>query len=467
MQVTPKQLMARDKLVAGNGGVVWWRVGTGKTRIALSWFALNAKIKKAPCNFLVVCRREAFRDWLDELRKVGLNWFYMELESAEQFDCSLLKSSKSTMYVMSHGKLERMSDELRNVAIMFDAVVYDEGYLYKNSQSQRCKSAHLVSNAVGKAAILSGSVMTARNTEDVYGQLYAIDRQGPIGRTLTDFRSRYRYQLKITNDAGYRGPRFVNRARSFSSITTAIRGICSIYFPANNQRRIVEATRVCSASRAQARAFQELREFYSLSLKGKELEIKNVPTLITKCQQISDGFIQIPTDIGGLKPQLEVVSILSAKLDYLSSQVDELLACGEKVVIWCAFRESVRLVLHRMQKDFPNCGCYGMMGGSKFNRDGWMKNGNIFVATEASGSSFNSLRDCAYAIYYSMDFHWLHLQQSMGRTNRKDSLHQTCFYNFLQTEGSMDDHVLRIVRSSSKEEQMLLTQAAIKSWLKQ
>lgn len=469
MQVSIKQLGARNKLVSAKGGAIWWRVGTGKTRIAISWFALNAKFNGAN-TFLVVCRRPAFRDWLEEIRKVGLKWRVVELESADQFDFNFIKSKQPTVYLISHGKLAKMREGLCNYAMYFDQVVYDEGFLYKNPQSARCKAAHQVSTLVGESTILSGSMMTARNTEDIYGQLYAIDRHHVIGRTLTDFRSRYRFELKIDGRGAsrvpeYRGPRWFNRANSTRAITEAIGDVCSVYFPADNQRGVVEATRICSPSRAQTRAFQELRDYYWLRFGTFELIIKNKPSLIIKCQQISDGWVQMGKKEDGSEGEIMDFADCS-KLDYLTGYVEELLDAGERVAIWCAFKHSVRLVLHQMQKAFPGVGAYSLTGGKSFDRSGWDRRGRIFVGTEASGSSVNYLRHCAYAIYYSMDFHWLHLQQSQGRTNRKDSKHDTCYYTFLQTEGSMDDHVLNMVRLSSRKEQELLLNAAVTSWIK-
>jgi hypothetical protein len=216
-------------------------------------------------------------------------------------------------------------------------------------------------------------------------------------------------------------------------------------------------------SRAQEKALEELRTTYSLALKGEELDIKNAPSLIIKCQQISDGWINManPTPLQP-KPAPKIVNIKSAKLEKLVAMVDELLACEERVVVWCAFKESVERVLQALQ-GFK--GVYGMHGGRKFDQRGWKKDGKVAVITEASGSSFNHLRDCAYAIYYSMDVRWLNLQQSKGRTDREDSPHQTCYYWFMQTSRTLDAFVYKCAHISGKREVELLQRAAVKSWL--
>lgn len=454
LQLSQRQLDAAVKLFLAGGGAAFWKVGTGKTRIAYKFFALNAKGK--PSNFLIVCRREAFQDWIDEMEKMDIdNIGWNILEHTDQLRGKQLMSPLQSMaWIVSHGKLANMIEELENVSQVFTAVVFDEGFLYKNPKTKHCKSAHAISSVIQNALILSGSMMTARNLEDIYGQLYAINRHQSIGRTLTEFRSRYMLQLQIGSNGN---STYVNRRGSSTRIMQTIKSISSVYFPANNHRRIVSSVRVQAATSAQAKAFRKLREDFYLRYGDSELELKNTPSLIIKCQQISDGWLRMS--------DATMMTLPSTKQDYLLSQVQELLACGEKVVIWCAFKHTVTLLLHLMQKHFPKVGSYPFTGGMKFNRDGWKRNGRICVATEASGSSINFLKDCAYAIYYSMGFSWLNLQQSQGRTNRHDSLHQACFYYYLQTEGSLDSHVYRIVNASSKAEKDLIQLAGIKSWL--
>lgn len=104
-----------------------------------------------------------------------------------------------------------------------------------------------------------------------------------------------------------------------------------------------------------------------------------------------------------------------------------------------------------------------MVGGRKFDHEGWHRDGQVAIATEDCGVSFNHFKDCALAIYYSMTFKWLSLQQSKGRTDRKDSKHSTCKYLFLQTRGSMDAHIYNVVNKSRSSEQELINN--LKGWI--
>lgn len=468
MDFTPAQSKAVTRLSHYHGGPVWARVGSGKTRIAYGIFAVTAKKYPEHPRFLVFARREAFDDWRDEMHKCKLPWVVREIESVDDVFQRRL-SNKPMVYLASHGMIGKLAEGLR-INGFFNAVCYDEGFLYKNPSSIHCKAANKISQATPWAIILSGSIMTARNLTDVYGQLYAINQHEVLARTKTEFNSRFMYQLQIgskTNAWGQPIGPMVNRAGAVAEVARRIKPRSFIYFPKDNQREILEEVKLIEPTKGQIAAMQQLREMYMLQLKGRELELKNKMNLITKCQQLSDGWINMaqPTK-SNPKPRPDIIAVGSSKAERLTGIVAELVACGEKVVVWVAFQYTVSLLLQYLQERLPSLGVYGMSGDREFDLAGWKKRGQVAIATEASGSSFNHFRHCAYAIYYSMDVHWLHLQQSQGRTNRHDSKHPTCYYYFLQTKRTFDSFVLRRARTSGKREAELLTQAAVTSWLR-
>lgn len=442
------QAKGLSKLKRHKGGAIFHRVGTGKTRIALAWFATIAK-KLLICNpiFVVITRRKAFDDWFDEARTVGIDWIICNYETY-----AWKPTQKPRILLLSHGMVATLAKELEEMGGGIHAVAIDEGFLFKTPSSQHCKCAHRISEIVGRAAVLSGSIMTARSLEDVFGQMYAINKHQSLGRTLTDFRSRFMTALKIGNG---NVQKFVNSADSYVQVSHLIAPHTSIYFPPSDKiyRDIV---RQIEPSPMQLDYIEKLKGEYWIQTEKGELDIKSAPALITKCQQISDGFLQLPKGI--------VQNVDSAKLGYLVEQVMELIACGEQVVVWCAFRESVFRVLQQLQKHKLHA--YPFMGGMEFDLVGWKRNGQVAVATVDSGSSVNHFAQCAYAIYYSLNWKWLSLQQSKGRTDRKSSQHRTCYYYFLQLKGSLDSYVHRIAHTSGREEAKLMNQIELRQWAK-
>jgi hypothetical protein len=468
MNVTKRQARAANKLLPLNGGAVWWRVGQGKTRVALKYFALVAKEKDDIVRIVFVTTRKAFYDLAEEVKNAGLDWNVREVDSEEDvYPLSTLK--KSTIFVVSHGMIAKLvkdrpnpkdknSGPLIRESHWFDGVVYDEGYLYKNNVTMHCRAANRLAKAVPHALILSGSMMTARNLEDIYGQMYAIDKHHALAPTKTKFRSRYMLTYALNPQAEY-GEKIWRNAPmrgAAEQIAQRIKPLCSVYFP-KNLREVRHIIKHVPASVEQKQKIRDLKQYMEIAHSKGVLELTSAPSVIIKAQQISDGWVKI--DDG----HSEIVD--SAKLDYLEDMLRELIDSGECVIIWCAFQNSVNRVLQRMQKVFPKkIGVYGFHGSKKFDDAGWRKNGRIAVATVGSGAAVNHFKHCAYAIYYSMDYRWTNLQQSRGRTDRKDSRHSTCFYYYLQTKGSLDSFVYRTAIQSSRKEKELINLTELKQW---
>ena len=458
--LTPRQFKAASKLHELGGGALWWRVGTGKTRVLLSIFAMIANAdSERKHNFVVVCRRAAFFDWINEVKKLKLDWNAYALDDLDLHYRSI--PSRTTIYFVSHGMLTRgTGDQLRNVSSTLSGIAYDEGFLFKNPASQHTKIANQLSGRIQNAFVLSGSVMTAKDLTDVFGQLYAINRHTVLGRTLTDFRSKYMAQLQI---GAY--PMLIPKKGAATKVAVKVRAVSSVYFPKDGQREILQSVQKVPASPMQLKLFKQLKQEWAVDLKGEDgveetQDFKNAPTLIIKAQQISDGWLK------GLDGK--IVSIDSPKLESLVDKVKELIECGEKqIIIWCAFRHSVERILQRLQneKAFKSLGIIGMHGSLPFDTNLWNKGGSIAVATCASGSSVNHFSQCAYAIYYSQDFKWLNLQQSMGRTDRHDSTHDKCYYHFLHTKFSLDRFVYKTVQASRRAESELIDYAKLKQWI--
>lgn len=452
--LSPRQKKAANMLFSEDGGIIWWRVGAGKTRIAYDWFATVAKTTplQNPI-FIVVCRRKAFEDWRDEaVFKMKLPWTVCDYETY-----IWPKRTRPTVLLVSHGMLHKIVSDLMEQSVVLEAVVFDEGFLYKNCQSKHCRSARKLAESCGNAAIMSGSIMTARNIEDMYGQAYAINRHQALGKHLTEFRSRYQFKLQITTH-----PLRLPTKHAKEQILKKLSPFTDSYFPANTREvRNIEAE--VEPTTRQLAYIKALKEEYYLKIKEQgSLEIKNKPSLIIKCQQISDGFLKLPGSPSA--PEGVVVKFASAKYEWLLDKLMELLTCGESVVVWCAFQQTVETLLQRLQNDLPKTSTciFPMVGGKPFDTVGWRKRGRVAICTVDSGTSVNHFEQCAYGIYYSMSFRWLSLQQSQGRTDRKASRHSICFYYYIYTKGSLDRFVHSKALSSGEEEQQLIE---LESWL--
>ncbi len=428
-------------IVENRCGLVFHRVGTGKTRIALETFAtLQQRLKWVnPCVSLVVCRRKAFMDWRQEIIKLGHDWNIVE-DDLEMIRKKQNFLNRPTILLVSHAMLPKIWEYVLSYSYWVRMMIVDEGYLLKNPRAKMSRACNKIAKEVHVSVILSGSIMTARDPTDVYGQAFAINRHKHLANSLTGFRSEYLTKFTLRPKPGA----YENILKKLSSIT-------DVYFPTNNTRRIKEQVFTIPATKEQTAAFASLREWYELEDLG--IELTNVLQVANKIQTISNGWVK---DNDG-----NFISIKSNKPEHLLSVVEELREQGERVLIWCAFVHDVDML-----RSYLPFATLQMSSQHDFDLDDW-KSGKttVAIATEASGSSINHFADTAYAIYFSMDAKWLNLQQSMGRTNRRSSQHSTCFYYYLQVEGSLDSRIYHLAKTSQRTEDKLVLLGELKHWL--
>lgn len=451
----PQQIRAVDKLTRSRGGIVWWKVGEGKTRIALFLFAAlqNAYRWSLPSICLVVCRRSAFTDWTDEIRRC----FYQPSIYVDDIPVHPL-GRKPVFHLVSAGDMtkgrkrkgktkvnERFAGLQNNSLIRF--VILDELWMYANNQSARSKCARLLTRnrfSVG----LSGTIMKARDTSEVYCQAMAVQRHRFLAPSLTKFRSMHQRCIQMN---GCPFPRTYPRKGSYRKIMRDLREVADLHYP-EGDRLITEQFHNIEPTAKQLQYFHELKEFYAID--ELALEYDHAIVISIKAQQIADGWIQ--TESGLYRP------IPSNKESKLWDEVESIIAAGSSVVIWCAFRHSVKI----LARNAPFASVQ-MLAGHPFDVVAWRRGDTrVCIATEASGSSVNHFTDTPYAIYYSANYKWLDMQQSRGRTDRgRASRHNECFYKYLQVAGSMDSHVYRTALASGRDERKLIV-SGVQDWLR-
>jgi hydroxymethylpyrimidine pyrophosphatase-like HAD family hydrolase len=416
--LSDEQELALGHLQERHKAIVWWKIGEGKTRVALAWM-LDISDPVIP---LIVCSPQANRQWMDEIALVGLEGRIKPVF----LSCGML-SRKNAISVLN--RLLERSD--------VHCVVLDELWLYKNPRSHRSLAAQQLSRdyyIIG----LSGSMITARNIEDLYGQSCAVGLGDKIATSLTNFRSQF--CIEVTNYAG-----FIERTPKRGAVETIqerLKQHIHVYFP-KEVREIRDIPVRLDATPEQTQLRKQLIKEYYLEIRNTnneqerfQLEIKNGASLLIKLQQISDGFLR---DSGG-----NYISIKSNKLHRLIQHISELLDAGERVLVWFGFRQSIKETL-KLSK-FPTTLLYS---GEAFDVNKWSTGkARVCYATVGSGASLNDFSHTRYAIIYSSSYSFRAFEQAKGRTNRKSSKHSICYYYLYETLDFPDGKVYRMLEES-------------------
>jgi hypothetical protein len=428
--LSDEQELAIEHLVKTPRAICWWKIGEGKSRVALGWMWWKWSHTDEIIHPLIVCSPEAARQWQDEIELVGL-----EDRIRPTFLSYGMLSRKNAIRVLNR-LLERSNP---------DCVVLDELWLYKNPKSQRSLAAQQLArdyHIIG----LSGSMITARNIEDLYGQASAVGLGKEIASSLTDFRSQY--CLEITNYAGFieRTP----KKGAVVAIQEKLREHIHVYFP-KEVREIRDIPVRVEATGEQDKVRHQLIKEYYLEIQDTdneeerfELEIKNGATLLIKLQQISDGFLH--DSAGGY------ISIKSNKLHRLIQQVKELLDGGERVLVWFGFRHSIKEALK-----LSNFETTLLYSGEHFDASKWSTGkARVCYATIGSGASLNDFSHTRYALIYSTSYSFRAFEQARGRTNRKSSPHSICYYYLYQTVDFPDRTVYKMLEESRTTQEYVI-----------
>jgi SNF2 family DNA or RNA helicase len=176
--LSPKQreafeLLSRDENL---GGLAFWRVGTGKTRLAIAAALHALEQSSVKANMIaVVCRRAAFYDWRQEIATLQLNYETPEIEDLS----SATEVFNLESFVLVSDGLLRNENTVATLQRLIDidflgGVIVDEGYLYCNPTSQRSKGLNKITRQL-PTVVVSGSIMPARDLTQIYGQAVAAD----------------------------------------------------------------------------------------------------------------------------------------------------------------------------------------------------------------------------------------------------------------------------------------------------
>jgi len=404
-------------------GIVWWKIGEGKTRIALCWAAKLLKDEPPPCRVLIVCSPDAIRQWKDEA--VLCPWID---SSCLDFLSYGMLTSESTQWLINRMLIEKK----------IKAVIVDELWLFKNVKAKRTQAISRLTHML-PALGLSGSMVTARNIEDIYGQAFAVGLNNVIAKSLTDFRTQYCISFK-----SFGGLAYTARKGALEQILQKLAPYVDAYFPPPAREAKFLAQTV-DPTPQQKTLIESLTNDYFAELDSGELEIKNSAVLINKIQQVSDGII--------IDGQGNHSLVQSSKFDRTLDLCNDLFNAGERVIIWCAFKASLDQIVKALGKEATSLSSH-----TTFDFAGW-KRGNYkaCVATVGSGASLNDFANVQYAIIYSVPFNYRALQQALGRTDRKTSTHSIAYYYLMQTADTMDKEIYSALKITQYVEETVIS----------
>lgn len=435
-----KQFAVVQRMIApecGNVFIVWWKMGLGKTRIGLGAFEASGFN-----DLLLIVRRVSFDDWIAEMEKCGLDYnVYVDTYEAKNHIRLARTKNPRRVLLISGGSLNKVPEHFPKGEFL----LVDELYLFSNPQAKRSLLLQRISLFCSARVGLSGTLQPAQDSITMYGQCMALRGERVLGRTSTEFRKRFQVSAK-----GMYGRTYLPRKGSDKEIAELLAPMVDVYFPPSRPTKL--QVLACPKTKEQATAVNMLMVNYEY----ENREYKYALQVLNAVNGISNGWWEETLLKGTERVVVSLTSLPCGKLDKLLALLEELVSAKEKVVIWCAYHNDIEII--RRATLAPKYGAHTCFTGTDdFDLAGWKAGKYSFVlATEAYGASVNHFGAVKYAIYYSINFKLMDLQQSMARHERKDSLHDGAHYYFLQTKGTYDARAYYLVNQSDKSEQQIV-----------
>jgi hypothetical protein len=410
--------------------------GTGKTKTVVDWTSALYRAGDIT-GMLVVTKKGVHRQWVEEH---GPKDFWVEWSGqwwngkpihpygpglqVLTVNYDALRSAKTLALVeafcKSHnGKLLIAADESQEI---------------KNHRSQRHKAMMKLRPYSSHRVIMTGTPI-AKDLTDEWSQMLWLDETILGMRDVTTFRSKYCVMGGFGGHAviGHRNmEEFKERTAPY--VFRATKDELGLLPKAHDQWKF-------DLTKRQKDMMRELKTQLATQLdSGEVVDIIGAAQALTKAQQISNGFVQLEDNrIERLMPVMENPRAL-AMLEWLEA--------GEgKAIVWCRFREDVRIVCEALGES--NVRFVEHHGGNnaterKASLDAFIDGeAQVIVATAATmGTGVDGLQKaCTRNLYYSNSFNAIDRWQSEDRTHRKGAVGRVT-YTDLIAKGGLDLYVL-------------------------
>lgn len=322
--------------------MLWLDMGLGKTVITLTTIAhltrsgfLRGTIIVAPIRVCRLVWRQEAAKWAHTNHLT----FSMVTGTKDQRTRALLRPAD--VYLVNYDCLGWLADTLatyfikKGKPIPFNGLVWDEISKMKNSQTARVKSFMRIADHFDWTTGLTGTP-ASNGYKDLHGQFLVVDKGARLGRTKTQFKTRFFYKA---------GP---YTEKPFADTETTIKeliGDITLEMSAEDYNPlpdlIVNDVEVEMEGAIRDKYDQMEREMFLQLDSGKDIEIFNQAALMTKCLQYGQGAIY---PIAGL-PLWEPIHDL--KLDALEEIIEE--AQGSPILCAYAYKHDAERIMKRFE----------------------------------------------------------------------------------------------------------------------
>ena len=411
-------------------------MGLGKTVIALTFIEELKNNYLEDVKALVIAPKRVAEDtWPTE----HLKWDHLQnlkvvkiMGTAKQREAAL--KQEADVYIISRDNIAWLVD-LLGIKWDFNTVIVDELSSFKSNKSLRFKKLRKVRPRIKRIIGLTGTP-TPNGYEDLWPQIYLLDRGERLGKTLTEFRRRY---FDTLYRPGYN--EYKLKAGAKDEIDNAIKDIC-ISMKAKDYLKLKEPlfiNRRVKLDKKEFNLYKQLEREAVLEIDGKDITALNAAAVTNKLLQLANGAVYTE--------DREVIEIHNKKLEVLEELIDE--ANGESVLVFYNFQHDKDRIL----KKFKEARILDTNRDVKDWNAGKIK---ILLAHPASaGHGLNLQAGGHIVIWFGLNWSLELYQQANARLNRQGQTETVRIYHII-TENTVDEEVLKVLNGKEQRQEALL-----------
>jgi SNF2 family DNA or RNA helicase len=431
-------LITSDR-ASSNGVALLMEMGTGKTltAIAVAGTLYQAgRIRRT----LIVAPLSILGVWQEEFEKFADFDFTLAVltgSTAKKADTLRhLQGSLLQVAVVNYESAWRIEKEL--LTWDADLVIADEGHKIKTHNIAASRTMHKLGAKARYKLLLTGTVITNKAI-DVFSQ-YKFLNPEIFGQSFYVFRNRY------FDMVGYGNHTPVLKKSMEQDL---MRKLHSIAFRATKAECLdlpetTDIVRYVDLEPSAMRVYQDLvRDSYAELGKG-EVTVTNILTRLLRLSQLTGGFI---SDDDGSAPQ----RISTAKQAALEDIIEDVLQGGKKLVVIARFIPEINAICKLLQKKDIK---YSLVMGNVKNREEQVAafqndpEVQVFVGQIATAGLGITLTAASTMVFYSLDYSMSNFEQAKARIHRAGQ-RENCTYIYLTAKGTVDEKVLKALRSKA------------------
>ena len=327
----------------------------------------------------------------------------------------------------------------------FDMVVVDESSSFKNPSAKRFKALKRMLPRIARVVILTGTP-APNGIEDLWSQIYLLDRGERLGRYITHYRERYFDHNPWRHE-------YVPKPGAFEAVQRLISDIC-VSMTAEDWLQLPELVvhdMPVALEGAGLAAYREMERTMVMEVQGEEISATTAAALTGKLLQLCGGCVYGEDG--------EAHHVHDAKLEALGELLEGL--GGEPALLFYGYRHELPGIEEALQ------GRRWRLLETAADADAWHRGEvDVLLAQPASCAYGLNLQDGGrHVIWYTLTWSLELYQQANARLHRQGQERPVIVHRLL-VQGGVDEDVAKALEGKDRTQAELVAalKARIERW---